>query len=154
MAAIPMTTILVYLKNMAGEYLPIHIDPTQGIPGVCRALANAYPVTCPYQFIRIIRVETEEQKEHETSLYNGEVLNYFILEEEYYILNLTTGFYAVCYHDMDHNKIMKEFMTPLTKREVLLHEDYHMSRWLHTDKIVFVPSHLKTFVAHHYSRLV
>jgi hypothetical protein len=143
-----MSSINVFAKNMAGEHLLITIDPTEGIAGVRRILYRVLAIH-PSDSIHIFGGEMED----EVPLYDGEVLNYVITIREYYILNLTTGFYAVC-GKRSHNDIMKKFMTPLTEKEALLPRDYGTSHWLRTDKIVFVPSHLRTFVASQYPRLV
>jgi hypothetical protein len=147
-----MSAIHVFAKNMAGEVLPLFIDPIEGVARVRRILSRALAIP-PSDSIHILRGEREMDDEKE-ALYEGEVLSYVIAIREYYILNLTTGFYAVCQEDgPHHNDIMKKFMTPLTAKEALLSNDYGTSHWLHTDKIVFVPSHLRTFVSQNYSRL-
>jgi len=146
-------SIVIYFKNMAGDCLPLNIDPVQGVEGMRRALGMA--LQTPYS-IQFLRENDEKNDETETEApYNGEVVHYLI-NEDYFILNLTAGFYAVCSeaNRRFHNEIMKEFMAPLNAREALLPDDFHTSHWLPTDKIVFVPAHLKEFVARQYQRLV
>lgn len=66
------------------------------------------------------------------------------------VVNLTTFEFAECGVS---NTAWHKYLVPLTEKTAILQEDVGESRWKRTDKIVYVPAHLETFVENTYLKL-
>jgi hypothetical protein len=136
--------ITIYLKNMAGEMIALKVEPYVSRMDICRALSNYDPTAYPFHEATIIPLVERENEQ----IQDGDTFA-VLINPSVYLLNHTTGTYVETY---DYKPTIRYLTRPLTQ-EALLPADTGLSHWSSEDHIVFVPDHLKTYVARRYARL-
>lgn len=153
------TTVLIYLKNMSDELLPLEVRPDMGLLGLRQALFRLDPKVYPLPSIRLFRGSDTEEQKHDDVLpfVEGEIIHLRIVQSEY-ILNLTQGTYFE-YYPLDaygqygYQTILGRLTSRVTPADAVLPADIGSRHWTSDDKIVFVPDHLKAYVAYAYARI-
>ena len=142
MSATATATATVFIKNMTGDVLPLNVSCHATLLDISRALSDYDPHNYPFHETAVVAFVERDY------LLDGDTFAIIVNRSEY-LLNHTPGTYVETYQ---HNHTMRYLTRPLAQGALLSADSGH-SHWSPEDHIVFVPQHLKSYVAHHYARL-
>ena len=134
--------VTVFVKNMTGDVLPLNVSCHATLLDISRALSYYDPHDYPFHETVVVAFV---ERDH---LLDGDTFA-IIANRSEYLLNHTTGTYVETYQ----YKHAMRYLTRPVAQGALLPADIGHSHWSPEDHIVFVPQHLKSYVAHHYARI-